>query len=86
MSTRQNEKEQKKISGKCEVRGKCLADQWLGCCDLTAEALGSAPAWGTEIPQAAWSSQCDVKKRRECFKMQLLLNGRQCGLPWWVRG
>ena len=34
MSTRQNEKEQKKTSGKCEVRGKCPADQWSAVISL----------------------------------------------------
>ena len=77
MSAKQNEKEQKKISGKCDVRGNSPAVQWLGYHSLTAEGLGSTPGWGTKIPQAAWSSQkqfffklkkCDVKKDKRMFQ------------------
>ena len=56
MSTKQNEKEQRKISGKRDVRGNSPAVQWLGYRVLIAEGLGSTPGWGTKIPQVAWSS------------------------------
>ena len=33
--------------------GNSLAVQWLGLHAFTAEAVGSIPGWGTNIPQAA---------------------------------
>ena len=47
--------------------GNSLVVQWLGLCAFTAEGVGSAPGWGTKIPQAMWHCQKKPKKHYWLF-------------------
>ena len=42
---------------KTQQAGNSLAVQWLGLCAFTANGVGSVPAQGTMIPQAALHGQ-----------------------------
>ena len=62
------------VSGTLEMCNKLLAAfgnslvvQWLGLCAFTAEGVGSAPGWGTKIPQAMWHCQKKPKKHYWLF-------------------
>ena len=37
--------------------GTSLAVQWLRCCALNTEGLGSIPGQGTKVPYTSWSDQ-----------------------------
>ena len=50
-----------------EMDGNSLVAQWLRLCAFTADGSGSIPGWGTEILQAAQSSQKKKKLKGETY-------------------